>query len=67
MAQMLMAGSPEGGLAADPHRDERTIGREPQHADVGVDELVELSAREIVELAGADLRDPHVDGSVAVG
>jgi len=51
----------------DPERDERPIWREAQRADRRIDELPHGTASQVVELTHADLGDPDVRLSVAIG
>ena len=53
-------------LLANPKRDQRAIGGEPQGADRGIDKLRRAPPGQVVELSRADLRNPDVHLSVPV-
>ena len=53
-------------LVANPKRDERSVGREPQGSDRWIHELRNTSVGQVVELARTDLCDPDVHLSVPV-
>ena len=53
-------------LLANPERDQRAIGREPQGADRWIDEFRRAPVGQVVELSRTDLGNPDVHLSVPV-
>ena len=49
-----------------PEGQKRSIRREPERAHGRVVDLVEIVARDVVELTRAGLRDPHIHPAVAI-
>jgi len=54
-----------GCLGPDPHL--RPVGRKLQHPNRGVVQLRDLAVGEVLEIASADLTQPYVPGTIAVG
>src|ERR1700722_17576724 len=53
-------------MSAQPKRDQRTVGRESEFADRGIDEFAVEPAREVVEATRSDLRDPDAVASAPI-
>src|SRR6202789_3821450 len=53
-------------MSAQPKRDQRTVGRESEFADRGIDQFAVESAREVMEATRSDLGDPDVVASAPI-